>query len=246
MRELRVIDEFVAAARHAVDKDGLARLVEGVALEMGFDWFSVVQLDMGREHGSRGLITITNYPDDWIAELRETMRYGADPAFLASRRAQLGFKWSDMSSIIPIGQIQREILRRSRRVGLADGFTVPAHVPGEPSGLATFAVGPARKLPEKRLAMAQLFGSFAYDAARRLRGLIHERKVALTPRQIDCILQVARGKSDWEISMILGIGKDTVSEHLDAARVRYGVTKRSQLVVRALHDGLFSLQDAIS
>ena len=95
--------------------------------------------------------------------------------------------------------------------------------------------------------MAQLVGAFAYEAARRLRRArgLPSSPVPLTQRQIDCVLLVARGKSDWEISRILGIAEDTVTEHLDAARGRYGVSRRGQLVVRALYDGWFSLTDAI-
>lgn len=61
--------------------------------------------------------------------------------------------------------------------------------------------------------------------------------VTLSPRQIDCVALVAQGKSDWEISQILGLGRDTVHEYVEGARRRYDVRRRTQLVLRAVRDG---------
>ena len=54
---------------------------------------------------------------------------------------------------------------------------------------------------------------------------------------------VARGKTDWEISQILGIGQETVIQHMKDARDRYGVTKRTLLAIRALFEGQISFAD---
>jgi LuxR family quorum-sensing system transcriptional regulator CciR len=67
----------------------------------------------------------------------------------------------------------------------------------------------------------------------------------LTDRQRECILWVARGKSDWEISRILGIEHETVVRHLKLARERYGVAKRTMLAVQALFDGSISFTDVL-
>ena len=248
MGELADVNEFIASTRMIRGGEELHGVVDAISREMGFDYFSLVQLDMSREHGRRRLITISNYPTSWMGELEGKRLYEADPAYLASCRTSVGFKWSEISDIIPLSSRQREILRRSRDAGLSDGFTVPAHVPGESNGLATFVVRPGRALPEQRLPMAQLVGAFAYEAARRLRRGRGDapQPTPLTGRQVDCVLLIARGKSDWEISRILGIAEDTVTEHVDAARTRYGVARRSQLVVRALYDGWFSITDAMN
>lgn len=60
---------------------------------------------------------------------------------------------------------------------------------------------------------------------------------ALSPRQIECVALVAQGKSDWEIGQILGLSRDTVHEYVEAARQRYGVRRRTQLVLWAVRDG---------
>lgn len=69
------------------------------------------------------------------------------------------------------------------------------------------------------------------------------RPRALTPRQRDCVVLVARGKSDWEIGRLLGISESTVHKHVEDAKRRYGVTTRIQLVVLSLFEKRLSFAD---
>ena len=110
------------------------------------------------------------------------------------------------------------------------------------------AVRPGRDLPQANFLMAQLVGSYAFQAARSILQQSHDgtrRPVKLTPRQIDCITWAARGKTDWEIARILSIAETTVKEYLDDARRRYGVHKRIQLILRAIYDGHIPLSAAV-
>lgn len=66
--------------------------------------------------------------------------------------------------------------------------------------------------------------------------------VPLSPRQVECIALVAQGKSDWEIGQILGLSRDTVHEYVESARRRYGVRRRTQLVLRAVRDGHLNME----
>jgi len=55
---------------------------------------------------------------------------------------------------------------------------------------------------------------------------------ALTPRERDAIAWVAQGKSDWEISVILGVSEATARWHVDNARRKLGAVNRAQAVAR--------------
>lgn len=59
----------------------------------------------------------------------------------------------------------------------------------------------------------------------------------LTDRQRDCVLLVARGKSDSVIAQLLNISPATVNEHIECAKRRYSVATRTQLIVRVLFRG---------
>ena len=56
--------------------------------------------------------------------------------------------------------------------------------------------------------------------------------VVLTPRERDAIAWVAEGKSDWEISVILGVSEATARWHVDNARRKLGAVNRAQAVAR--------------
>ncbi len=56
--------------------------------------------------------------------------------------------------------------------------------------------------------------------------------VRLTERERDTLAWVAEGKSDWEISVILGLSETTVRFHVDNARKKLGAVNRAQAVAR--------------
>ena len=68
----------------------------------------------------------------------------------------------------------------------------------------------------------------------------------MTPRQLDCVMLVAQGKSDWEIGQVLGISESTVHKHIEDAKRRFGVCTRVQLVVRSLFDSQLSFTDEMN
>lgn len=57
-------------------------------------------------------------------------------------------------------------------------------------------------------------------------------EVRLTDRERDALAWVAEGKSDWEISVILGVSETTVRFHVDNGRKKLGAVNRAQAVAR--------------
>lgn len=56
----------------------------------------------------------------------------------------------------------------------------------------------------------------------------------LTTRERDALALVAEGKTDWEISVILGISEATARFHVDNARKKLGAVTRAQAVARLI------------
>lgn len=188
-------------------------------------------------------IRLHNYPEEWRLWFDEQGLGQCDPVHRASQRTSAGFAWRDISKLVPIGAREARIFDHAERNGIGDGLTVPAHVPGEAHGSVSFAARSGTTMAPESLAFAQMFGSFAFEAARLLGSAQDDPKPRLTDRQRECLLWVARGKTDWEIARILGVRHVTVIEHLRNARERYKAPTRVTLTVRALFDGVISFGD---
>jgi LuxR family quorum-sensing system transcriptional regulator CciR len=220
----------------------LAELLDGITGELRFRYWALSHHVDLRRHCRA--IRLHNYPGEW-AEYYDAHSLGpSDPVHRASHVTALGFAWSRIPEMIALTPKDREILARGGASGIGDGFTVPAHVPGESHGSCSFANPTGTALPEEDLPLAQLIGTFAFEAARRLWRVRPARPAAqLTDRQRECLIWVARGKTDWEIARILGIAHHTVVMHLKHARDRFGGGKRTSLVAQALYDSSISFRD---
>lgn len=256
MSQLSDVQAFIDESRRVANPEALHDLMLGISREMGFDFFALAHHVDLKPFGTLDTHLVTgeffamsNYPQAWVDQFVSGEIVNFDPILLASQRTNVGFGWDQIGEIINVTPAHRMVLERARGLGIGDGFTVPANVPGEFSGSCNFAVSPGCSAPKANFAMAQLVGSFAFQSARKLVLRMRSRSegppVQLTDRQIECIVLVARGKTDWEIGRILGISEETVKQHIADARARYDVTKRVQVVMRALFDGLVPISEML-
>lgn len=238
----RVADEFISRARRAASGDELRTLVADAALELGFPYFAIVH-HAAFAPSATGLVRIDNYPESWAARFVGEALWAIDPVHQASLRTGRPFAWPDIPSMLPLGARQQQILREGARAGLVFGVTIPFNIPGEPGGSASFAAARPPGGSEALLALG-LVGPAAFEAARRIAsGTGEGERPRLSRRQRECLLLAAQGKTDWEIGAILGLSEETVTHYLNAARDRYGVSRRVQLAIGALQAGEISFAE---
>ena len=233
-----IVRDFVSDTRSIQDMASLRSAIEASSRDLGFRYFAVVHhIRFGRP--STDKVRLSNYPLEWLARLREHEDF-REPVLKAAERASSGFLWSRIGEHLALGESERRYMARAADFGLVEGFTVPNHVPGETFGSCHFAVSKATDMPAHNLPAAQALGSFAFEKARQLleenvqSSEEYVEPAPLTERQRDCLLFAARGKSDSVIAELLNIRPKTVNEHIEAAKRRYSVATRTQLVVRAL------------
>ncbi len=235
---LGVVQDFVTQAAVIDDMAALRSLIETACEDLGFSYFALVNhIRFGQP--TVGYVRLTNYPLEWLAVVRERDQR-VDPVLRAAERASSGFTWDRIGSMLKLTAEDKAVLQQAREHGIGDGFTVPNHIPGEVFGSSHFAVAVDQPFPTESVPAAQALGNFAFEAARRLiakRTISSEEYIVPAPlseRQRECLLFVARGKSDSVIAQLLDIRPKTVNEHIEAAKRRYAVASRSQLLVRAL------------
>ena len=239
------VKAFVSDIRSIEAENALEEALAEVSQDLGFRYFALTHHTDRRR--ASGAIRLHNYPQGW-AEWFDAQELGpCDPVHRASHLTNAGFAWSKLPEMIALTARDKMILAAAQSEGIGEGFTVPAHIPGEAHGSCSFATVTGQAAPEENLPLLQLVGSFAFDAARRIRRVRNCSlpQPILTDRQRECLVWAARGKSDWEIAQILGVGHETVIQHLKQARERYGVGKRTLLAVHALFDGTLAFVDVL-
>jgi LuxR family transcriptional regulator, quorum-sensing system regulator CciR len=241
------VQTFVRAVRDAATLTDIGLVLKDATRSFRFDHFALAQQ---QGNGSRlGPVRISDFPDAWVDRLVSQGRVADDPVLMASERRVTPFAWSSLSSFMVLNKRQSEFMAEASAAGLSEGYTVPIHVPGQASGLVSFVMARNMALPAESLPAAQYLACFAFEAARRLKlaasGGGEGEIPRLTQRQLDCLVLSARGKSNWVTGQLLGLSEGTVHKYLEAAKHRYGVSTRTELVVRALYDGQLSFADVL-
>lgn len=243
------VEEFVRQANRVTLPGELTSLLADGMRTLGFDHVALVH---HVQRPAAESVQYVDYPDAWKELATKRDYFADDPVLAACEVSAAAFLWSDLPRILALTDRQSEILQSAFACGLGEGFTVPVNVPGDFPGSCSFAMRGGRDIPAGVLPAAQYMGCFAFEAARRIRTLERSRarpasveRPRLTSRQLDCVVLAAQGKSDWHIAQLLGISGDTVHQHIETAKRRYGVASRTQLVVRALFDSQITFADTI-
>ena len=241
------LSTFLRNCHTLTDQTTLRGLLAEMTEVLGFEHFALNHhVDLAGPPADA--VVLMNYDIGWVERAFTERYFIDDPIHAASMRRTTGFFWRDVPHILPLSRRQQRILAEARTFGLCEGLTIPVHVPGEYRGSCSFGTRKVGDISEQILFSAQMVGTFAFEAARRLVRAGRGKSPAIIPnlsqRQLDCLVLVAAGKSNWEISQILNLSEPTVRQHIGEAMRRYDVCKRTQLVVRALFDGQISYEEA--
>jgi LuxR family quorum-sensing system transcriptional regulator CciR len=224
----------------------LTALLSDAAKSLGFDCVTMVH-HVAPGGALERIIAYSDYPEDYLSASLARRYFADDPMLAAGERSAAPFLWSEVPEILPLTARHQEILSAAAASGLEQGLTVPINVPGEPRGSCSFGLRGTRALSEAGSQAALWVGVFGFEQARRIVGLARplEARPRLSPRQLDCVVLVGRGKSDGVIAQLLDLSRDTVHEYIEAAKRRYGVATRQQLLAACLADGQVTYADVL-
>ena len=235
-----VID-FVDAVRDVADAEGRRDAAAIGIGKLGFNRFAYRAVRV--PYNSDAPFYSTTYPEKW-ARRYTGQDYGAiDPVVNAAGRSLLPFVWDAGEINTFATKVQRKFLAESAEFGIHSGVTIPIH--GRANEFATFSV----TTDEKRRDIRKLFAErqnqllpmalhFHVAANTRSGPKKESAPVRLTPRERECLLWTARGKSAWEVGEILNIAERTVVFHLTNAMHKLDVNSKMYAVVKAIMSGL--------
>ncbi|WP_157219592.1 helix-turn-helix transcriptional regulator [Flavisphingomonas formosensis] len=242
------LNALLSPLKEALTIDQLYEAMIRATQVLGFSQFAMGHhVDLQRP--PTGAIRLKTYNEDWISHGLDRGYFAEDPIHLASTKTVTGFLWKDLADIIHLTARHKQVLAEAAGFGLGAGFTVPVHLPGEFHGSCSFAARSLDGLNANALPIAQLCGTFAFEAARRIarRALKLQEAIIpnLRPRELEALILVGKGKTDTEIGAIMGVSRTTAHDHVEGARRAYGNARRAYMVVRALFDGQISFADLL-
>jgi len=187
----------------------------------------------------------SNYSSEWRNKYDAEKLQHVDPTFSHCANKSVPLIWSpDIFS----ARKPKEMYEEACGHGLRSGVTLPIHGALGEMGILCFV---SDTKPDQ---------SFQREACRNLPGLSYFRDVifetslqfirpskspqeivSVTPCELECIRWCASGKSSWDIAQILHCSEAAVNFHFGNLRRKFQVKSRQQVVVRAMHQGLFLL-----
>lgn len=223
-------------------EDDLARRLR----TFGIDNFILCQATDRSRRPTAAVLCGRSLPE-WRAQYVEQRLGFKDDFVQGVYRSREPISWRRFRNDHNVTEDMIDVFDRATDHHLVDGYYLPI----EQGDGSTYCVAMMSKDgidPDERVDGAlHMLGLYYSFAVLRLTGsgknflVPGERKPQLTRRQAECLQWVRAGKTDWEISQILGISEHTVIEHLEEARRRLDVKTRTQAVINAIHFGLIQV-----
>ncbi|WP_245322528.1 LuxR family transcriptional regulator [Mesorhizobium sp. WSM3882] len=241
----------VEFARFLDRTDGIGKpeqlfdLLSAFALNFDCPWVSYGSLARDRK-GLKPVrgdpAVMLNYPDGWRERYFEMGYDRIDPIIKRSRRRIEAFPWSEVYNDESTTEDERRVLDEAATFGLRSGISVPLHGPDGSSAIVNFAQAWDGEFPNRTITYLQFAAlHFHLRVAEFAHSTGIENTSNLSPREKECILWTAKGKSSWEIGKILGISINTVNFHIKNVIKKMDANSRITAILELLKRGIIEL-----
>lgn len=182
-------------------------------------------------------VLLCDWPVEWLERYVARNYVDHDPIVSRMKQLQAPFQWRDASEI-KVDHDGEVVMGDAGEFKLKDGLAFPL-VTLDGQIVMVSLGGEQVEMSGLEFGMISLVSTYAIGRAMQL--LTAEGRVIdhieLTPRERECLKWAAEGKSEWEISQILGISEHTSEKHLLNAKFKLGAVNRVQAVAEAIRRG---------
>lgn len=200
-------------------------------------------------------ILISNYAEDFLRTYAKERRHEIDPLLAMVRDNLTPLVWEEVVGRMTLSEEQKLLCQERFDAGIHDEICCPVHGPGGQTFALRFAQGQPGPCDRNHLSALQVLAIHFYYAyskhpqqptepADAPQGMDDGQRIplpqacVLSPRERECMLWTARGKSASSISIILGLSENTVNFYVKNAMKKLGTTNRVIAVVLAVRAGL--------
>ncbi len=180
------------------------------------------------------LRSLNGNPEEWQHRYQASDYFRKDLLVCHCRNKQTPLVWLDPN--MPMSDENKNIFAEASTFGIVSGITFPYHGAGCNFGMfsgstsETFDGSALDSIVTQHslyLLGASLFDLHTKDRTQRYDNILSEREK-------ECLRWAARGKTSWEMSVILNISERTAGYHLDNAKKKLDSSTRTATVSKAL------------
>ena len=234
-RNVQLTWSFVEEISKAKDVDAVRGVVKALAAQYGMEtaFGGVIPQDFSTAGDLSKLILVADLPLDWIARYFRNDYVRRDPIIAFANNDLRHYSWNDAYRAYSNKEDVKVIQGEAGAFGMREGFVVPVRMLDGNSAVMSFGGQRVEISPEDQRAL-----SFATNYA--IGQLVYQQWQpageirSLSPRETDCLFWAAEGKSDWEVSVILGVGVSTVEKHMTSARDKLKAVNKGHAIAKAL------------
>ncbi len=186
---------------------------------------------------------VTNFPEQWVRRYIECDYDPIDPIIEVATHRLTPFSWTSVVKERRLTRRQARFMDEARECGLKEGITVPIYGLNGDMAVLSAVSGDDRieveRYIEANRALLHMAALYAHEAVCRISGPAEgEAAHKLHPRELECLLWAAKGKTSWEIGQILKISEGTVNQYFNSAARKLAVNNRLHAVAKAIMLGI--------
>ncbi|MFT6675346.1 MAG: LuxR family transcriptional regulator [Sulfitobacter sp.] len=198
--------------------------------------------NLGPGLGQQGIL-VSGYPEEWVCQYMEASLSLIDPMPDLAARLGRPFLWSEISALANLTQDQQHYMKLRAASDLGEGVALQVYGPNTRNALFCLGFGGTTPLlSAEAIFELQCAGQIAHLRYCTISGPQETTPVDLSPRELEVLRWIARGKSNSVIADILGISRHTVDTMTRRMFDKLDVNDRTTAAVRGLGSGLLHLR----
>jgi DNA-binding CsgD family transcriptional regulator len=237
MLGLARVEDFITKIRQVDGMDDLSRIFTEETKALGFEHHTCISL-VDLNNPPLDAIQVFRFPEAWVEYYIREEYYKYDVVIKTVLKNTGPYLWKalDVSD-----KRNRQIFAEAKEAGIRDGLTIPIALPGNYPCSINMA-GDHTDVDPLSYHVVHLMAEYyllrIVELSKSNRRLFDPPD--LTPRELECLVWMAKGKSDGEIGDILSISHRTVNGYIENIRKKMDVGTRTQAVALAIVCGLIA------
>ncbi len=181
---------------------------------------------------------MSNYDAGWRQEYDSAGFALIDPTVGHAIASVAPLVWTDA---MYVSQAQRDFAEEARARGLRAGATLPVQTREGDVAMLSFSLSTdtadSRQFMQESMVWGTFIATAVHETMRKLIKPTLVPPVVLTRRESEVLKWIAAGKTDWEMSQLMGITEHGVVHHVRNIMQKYDVASRFQAVAKAAAAG---------